>query len=874
MSEEYTLKKLRALCLDIHDEQTAILLRSCFAEFPIPVINEFFNGPKLNKPSNPDEREWTDLVRLFFIALAPEGSDPAKLRGTRFGRYVREYPYNPDRNDSNDPGVLTLYPTFKSSLLLKDIASGLGITALGIRSELWLECYLNDPFPVRSLGIYIEQNEWRGWKPLPIPLRCLEEDFSAAVELLPEKLERLSLSFGTMKKVPTLLGSSIARLTALSSLKLEIDSLPEGIDFAKNTQLESIGLEIKKGGPKPITGIGGLKNLKSLEIESEERISLKSIAPLFNKGIDTISLSGVDYLDTEMSGECPKYFVLGSVSGLKKMTLKAMSKDSSSLDIGTFRGSPIDLENIDVSGEISRFEVEKCPKLKNLKSHIESSCQAFKISDSESLSKIDAVFEGKIDELELVNLPALSETKLEAPSGCEGGETSSKCKFVKIGSKRLPSFKGAWKDLSNIEISDCRNLESLAGLHLLPDLRVAQLKKLPALRDLFPQGTPRLPSLTHLMADGLCVQQAPAGFESMPGLTHLQWHDCYLESMAGAETLRSLESVDLSGSNLRSLAPFASLPLLKSIKVSQCHSIKPKPPRVLLEGVLLVNELSRATGGKITTGAREEFMKVVELLSAGNVDDIKQAVHFIPLLTNEERELLLTGATIAPETGWIRLPFLTKVKEDESQGILQFHILSALREVEPSAARILDSVDTIALNPRSDQNRSALCFGSVVSDYASKNDKVLEEFPSLAALPALKQITTIKIKNLSRFSLEGIANFPKLEKLVVLGVDKIENIGALGGHAHLKNLELSKPDVFDFQEIGSLPSLDSLYIEQEFKSLRGIENFPALTQLRTLSIQDISDLFIFSKNRGKTLSFKGAFGSDHSTSWGVRFEFV
>lgn len=55
MSTEYNLKKLRALCLDIHDEQTAILLRSCLAEFPIPVINDFFNGLKLNKPSGPIE---------------------------------------------------------------------------------------------------------------------------------------------------------------------------------------------------------------------------------------------------------------------------------------------------------------------------------------------------------------------------------------------------------------------------------------------------------------------------------------------------------------------------------------------------------------------------------------------------------------------------------------------------------------------------------------------------------------------------------------------------------------------------------------------------------------------------------------------------
>lgn len=855
MSTEYNLKKLRALCLDIHDEQTAILLRSCFAEFPIPVINDFFNGPKLNKPSNAEDREWTDLVRLFFIALAPEGSEPAKLRGTEFGRYLREYPYSPARNDADALGVLTLYPTFKSSLLLKDIASGLGITTLKIRSDRWLECYLNNPFPIKSLDIYINQNRWdQNWKPLPTPLRCLEEDFSAAVNLLRDSLEHLALSLGQVEKFPKLIGSSIVRLVALTSLRLAIDSLPEGIDFSKNHHLESIDLEIKKGGPKPIAGIAGLKNLKSLKIESGEIIALESIAPLFKKGIEFISLSGVDYRDTEISGESPKSFVIGRVSGLKKITLAAKSHESCNVETGTYSGSPIDLEHLEVSGKISCFEVKKCPALKNLKSHIESSCREFKISDCESLNKIDAIFEGKIEELELVNLPALSEACLEAHCGCSG-EYQRICKFVNIGSKHLPSFKGAWKEFSIIEIRDCPNLESLAGLHVLPDLREAQLKNLPAMRDLFPAGSPPLPALKHLQAEKVNVQ-VPAGFESMPGLSKLDWHECSLDSVAGVESLQALESVDLTGSNLQSIAPFASLPLLKSIRVSKCEKIRPKPPKVLLEGDVLASELGRATGGKITTGTREEFLKVVELLSTGNTEDITQAVHFIPLLTDEERRLLLTGACIAPETGWIRLPFLKKIKEDESQGILQFHILNALRAMDPNAARILDSVDTIVLNPSKEETHSALCFGVVVGDYSSRNDQVLRDFPSLSALPALKNITTIRVKKVSRFSLEGIANFPALESLILLGIDKIEDINALAGHAALNELQLATPDILNFQEIGPLPALKTLYCRRDFKNLCGIENFPALCHLQTGSIDDLSELFIFSKKRGKTIAYK------------------
>ena len=864
MSTEYNLKKLRALCLDIHDEQTAILLRSCLAEFPIPVINEFFNGPKLNKPSNPDEREWTDLVRLFFIAMAPEGSDPAKLRGTPFGRYKRETPYDADRNDADALGVLTLYQTFKSSSLLKDIATGLGITALKIQSDHWLECYLNNPFPIKAIDIYINDQKW---KLLPTPLRCLEEEFSAAVDLLPENLVHLSLSFGSLSfgnvgKFPKLIGSSIGRLTALASLRLEIDSLPEGIDFSKNHHLESIDLEIKKGGPKPIAGIAGLKNLKSLKIESGESIALESIAPLFNQGIDLISLAGVNHLKSEICGEMPQSFELGGVSGLQKITLTAKSPEGCILKIGKNfafyslnHPKNCDIEFIQVCGDIRQIEVENCPRLLSLQSHIRSSCNAFKISDCESLSKINAIFEAKIKNLELVNLPALSETSLKAPSGCSEEYSRAQCKFVNIGSKHLPSFKGAWKDFSGIEISDCPNLESLEGLHVLPDLRVAQLKNLSAMRDLFPPDASPLRSLTHLKAEKVRVQ-VPAGFESMPGLSKLDWHDCSLDSVAGVESLRALEIVDLTGSDLQSIAPFASLPLLKSIRVSKCEKIRPKPPRVLLEGDVLVSELSRATGGKITTGTRGEFLKVVELLSMGSIDDIKQAVHFIPLLTDEERGLLLTGASIAPETGWIRLPFLTKIKDDESQGVSQFQIIYALRELDPAAARILDSVDTIVLNPSAEQTHSALCFGAVVGGYSNKNDNVLTDFPSLSALPALKNITKIFVSKVSRFSLQGIANFPALESLIILGVDAIEHIDSLAGHDALKELQLATPDIVDFQEIGPLPALKTLYCRRDFKNLCGIESFPALRHLQTGSIDDLSELFVFSKKRGKTIAYK------------------
>jgi hypothetical protein len=860
MSTEYTLKKLRSLCVDIHDEQIAILLRNCLKDFPIMVINEFFTGPKLNKPSNADEREWTDLIRMVLIALSPEGSEPAKLRGIRFGRYMRVRPYDPDSNDADALGELTLRNTNHTSPLLKDIAIGLGITSLKIRSNAWLDRYLSDPFSLKELSIYIDNGDFRA-------------DFSEALDILPESLESFSLDLGGVNNFPKLNGDKITRLTLLTSLRLEVDSLPKGIDFSKNTKLESIDLEIKKGGPKPICGIAGLQNLKKLKIQSDQNIALESIAPQFKKCLEEIQISGVEYLDGEIQGQSPKSIKLGRVSGVRKIVLAANSSEKNEIEIGGYHGGLSDLETLELSGFIRNLEVKGCPKLLNLQSDIRSDIYRFKVSSCSSLNKIEAVFKAHIDHLEIEDLPALAESSFEAPSGCKGSDSSSACRFKNIGSKHLPVFKGAWKGFSKIDILDCPNLENIAGLHVLPDLLLVNLKNLQAMKSLFPTGSSPLPTLTHLHAERVYVQ-APAGFEAMPSLTQLDWIDCSLDSMSGVEANKALKSADLTGSDLKSIAPFAELPLLTSIRVSKCEDIRPKPPRVLLEGDVLASELSRATGGKITTGARGEFLKVVELLSTGSGDDILQAVQFIPILTDEERRLLLTGTAIDPKTGWIRLPFLAKIKEEESRGLTQFHILLALREMEPAAAKILDSVETIVFNPRSDQTEGALCFGFNSGDFSGLKDQVLENFPSIAALPALKNVTSIQVNAVSRFSLDGISKFSTLKTLSVLGVTKIEQLGSLSGHACLNDLQLSKPNLPDLQEIGPLPALKTLYLDQEFKTLRGIENFPSLDNLQTNSIDDLSELFSFAKKSGKTLAFTGSFGGDHHTSWGVGFKLV
>ena len=132
----YSLKKLRDLCENIYDEQMAFLLMVTLPEFPIEIVNKVFSSAKLNKPSNDAGREWADMVRLAFIAFAPEGSEPATLRGKAIPRFESRRGNNSSFTD--EPGSLTVYPVAHPSPLLRDIAIALGVDRFVIKCDRWL----------------------------------------------------------------------------------------------------------------------------------------------------------------------------------------------------------------------------------------------------------------------------------------------------------------------------------------------------------------------------------------------------------------------------------------------------------------------------------------------------------------------------------------------------------------------------------------------------------------------------------------------------------------------------------------------------------------------------------------------------------------
>lgn len=860
---DYSLKRLRDLCLHVHEENMAFLLRSTLADFPIPVIDDFFTGPKLNKPSGPDDREWTDLVRLIFIAFAPAGSEPAKLRGKPFGRYLREYPYNSQRSDADDIGTLTLYPTLHTNPLLGEIVAGLGVTTLRIKSKPWFACYLTNPFPLKNLSVRFGDS-WsdKEWSPIP----GLQADLSEVFSVLPESLEGLFLYI--TPKLP-LSSVVLGRLKSLKLLDLEVTSLPGGIDFSANPALESVGLDIATGGDGGVTGFSNLNSLNDLRVVCrQESIPMEAIGQLLGQRLRKLHLSGVVYLSETLSGCIPLECRLSRLTGLKEIRFTDREGSPDERWDRVYLERMIDLQSINLEGPVWGLEVADCTKLSSITANLTIDRWAsLKIQRCPVLSTVDAVFKNQADEILLDDLPALNDVNLTATKvqratvgsylDSSFREASAAFFMRKTGMVRPPVFKGGWRGLSIIELVDNPRLESLEGTDALADLAEIRIRQVRSIKRFLPEGSAAiLTKVTWLRAEGLTLPTG-AGFETMPALSKLDLISCSLDSLQGVESLAVLSTVDLSQSSLPSIAPLAGLPVLKSVRVSGCSGLRPKPPHVLLEGPELISELARAAGPDHPSAKNlpsEELTKIVQLIGEGERSDVTQALSLFPVLSLEEREKLLAGASIDPKTGWIRLPYLTKIKEEEAMGIPQLRILSTIGGAKADA--LLASVTEIVVNDDGDPNPQILRFGKK-PEYGNYDD-ILGEFDSIGYLPVLPNVRKISINRVSRFSLQGVGKFTGLQELTMNRVGRLEGLSELAGLASLKDLRLEGAKLEDLNGLGAHPSLETLWLSDEVTTLEGLENFPKLGQLIISRVGDLAVLNRLSAEQGWKVSCRSS----------------
>jgi hypothetical protein len=854
---EYTLKRLRELCLGIHEDNIALLLRTTLPEFPISAIDEFFTGSKLNKPSGPDDREWTDIVRLTLIAFAPQGSKPAKLRGKPIERYKRDYPFDPDRPDADEPGKLTLYPTEKTTPILGDIAAGLGVTRLDIKSREWMSCYLTNPFDLREFSVNCGDGCPSNWIPVP----GLQSNLSEVLSVLPSSLERLRLRI--LPKLP-MSGASLARLDALKLLNLEVESLPDGIDVSANKDLENLSIDIYSGKGSEVKGVARLTSLHDLSVECHfGSTSMESIDPLLLRGLRKVNLKGISYLSESFEGLMPTDCTLSEVTGIRKIALSPGKVDTNSTRHGISLLKITDLESVIIDGDTRQVSIKDCPNLAELKLRVTcNSATNLEITSCPLLTSAEVNFLNGAEKIILDDLPLLSQITLNSPSGSGVGgysrddefhDTSANFFVRKTGITRPPIFQGSWRGLSVVELVDNPHLESLLGLEVLPDLTEIRIRKLPAMKGFLPvDSKSALPRVTWLRAEHVTLP-TPAGFEAFPALTKLDLLSCSLDELTGIEPLECLETADLSSSSIKSIAPLAALPVLKSVKVSGCYALKPKPPHVLLEGMELESEFARATGpdhSVTKSPPSEELTKIVQLIGDGTGADIIQATKLMPALSQADQERLLKGATIDPKTQWVRLPYLTKIKDEVALGIPQLRILQGIEGGK--ADELFNPIRSIVINGDIEECGSTIRVGKKTD--SSANDAVLQEFNSIGSLPDLPNLTMISINGVTRFSVEGVEKFPRLTSLFIGNVNQLEGVESLKKLGMLQKLSLCGVNMSDLSQIGLHPELQELQIHSPIESLNGLENFPALNSLLTHSCMDITGLLSYAVNRNCRVS--------------------
>ena len=863
---DYSLKRLRDFCLHIHEENMAILLKTALPDFPIPVIDEYFTMGKLKNPSGPDEREWADLVRLIFIAFAPAGSEPASLRGKPIERFNRD----PQTPSDDAPGTMVLYPGTLVHPLLKEMVAAMGVTDLKILSPQWFSRFVQDPFPLKKIRVELSSRD-KEWQ----PILGLQHDLAEIFQVLPENLEGLRIDISP--KLP-FSGGGVSRLKSLKEFDVQAKALTSPLNFSANTSLESLELKVYSQG-EGIKGLGDLPMLKSVSISCEVPYTwelngkqvdrstgattpLEHLDGILSRGLEKLILSGVRYGAQNLKGKVSDSLRLDRVSGISSISIDCVT--GSKVNITVSDCSP---ESVEIKGG-SDLDIQDCCLLKSITAELSPSTLRVKKCPVLSEATFSLAACSPYD-VEFSNLPALVTLGIDAEKlemDVEDYSKNPRFKIIACGIKKFPSFTAGCRGLKSLDLVGNESLENLDGIDALADLQILFVRSVMDNRSYGQRGgypvashrslkqffsaDPRgksMPLLTRLVVEHAALQSLE-GIGMFANVTTVELRSLGIMDLEGMELLSLLQKADLSGCLMRSLAPLAGLSNLTWLKLSGCDCIKPKPPHVLLEGPELVAELARHVGPDHPlkkNAPSGELNKLVQLIGEGKRSDVNQAIRLLPALTPEEQGKLLTGAAIDPKTGWIRLPYLSKIKDENARGIPQLRILQGVGGSK--AKEILNSVTSIIINGDDGDSSGTLRLGKK-PEYGN-DDGILEEFDSIGSLPDLPNVSMISINRVSHFSIAGAEKFPKLTSLFFGSTDHLDEVETLGKLEGLQKLSLKGVNLKDLSTLGVHPVLEELQVHRALESLEGVENFPSLKTLCIQSTWDISPLLTFAAKR-------------------------
>lgn len=831
---EFTLIKLRQIVKD--SENGIDQMVSLIPQFPIEVINEYWNSVWLQEPANPDDRWKSDWIRAILIAYSNDGSQPATFRdGNNIKRSSRERV----STWTEDEKTLSINDEWShiSVNILNTIIRRLNIQVLRFsgfsgnhQTAKIFTKWIENPCPIIHLVIYIEND------------KINSSDFFLKLENnISNEIKSLSIwlrsEYGRKENYFKIGSTFLSRFKNLEIFKLESNlEKNQCIDFSNNKNLLELDLcfKVYNDGYCTLSGLGQCIHLSKIKAQN----SLLSDFKFENK------------------------------TSIKELNFNKI-KIKENL-IGTFKGEEIRITNSEI-GDIINVEyvnklnergrysneiiLENSPTLKKLL------LKGF-ISDLK-LEKLDNLEEINIncfDSIRKINISKFYNDFKSAHIKCESIReiTIANCKQKSLPIIRSNSlFKNDSKSGTNILIYN-HETKTLDGIEGISNIKKIELYGLNKIEKFFNSTSTSVNILEKVKIENSSLKNLDnvSCFQNLRSLYLISL--THLENLQGVSVLAQLEKLDLSGCNMvATLEPLLDLPNLNELKLSSCDALKPKPKKVFLSGFELKKELLRYSKDKSLKNQFDtsHLDKFISLVKSFNPEDILQACTLMDLFDEKTIEQIFFGISYNKEKQSILLPSLPKnIQENECEiTILALKILIESKRLA-NYSNILESINQINIGKSEINNE--------LNKLLIENYELFRSlFKNLGELNDLINLKIINVNALENIDLTGIYKLEKMEKVHIINVKTFSNIDDLLKCNSLKELNISGTNekIVDFGSNNF--NLVKLKLNGSFSNLINYNNIFCLEELEIQSQNKLDLLFNENLKKLKKIKLIGQFGS-------------
>ena len=446
----------------------------------------------------------------------------------------------------------------------------------------------------------------------------------------------------------------------------------------------------------------------------------------------------------------------------------------------------------------------------------------------------------------------------------------SRCSVLKsiAGLGRLPALKTL--NLSSTRLSDLADLGELTVLTTLdlsnnPLGSLAGLEKLRALTTLNLSNNRRLSSLDELgelpvletlnlsgnpwlfvrrkeatpPTEAGSIRNAPgnlAGLDELPALKTLNLSSNYLNSLAGLEKLPALETLDLTKNDLSDLVGIEKLTALKVLN-SSSNRLRS------LAGLENLTGLTSLDLSKNSLLSPSEFKRSVALTGS----DSNENPHSLAALENLTAltELSLSSIGLRRLDGLEQLTALTKLDlsyNSSLSDLVALEKLTGLTELNLSYTRLrsLAGLEKLTALTKLDLSYNSSLSDLVALEKLTALRTLNVSYTRLGRLMVLEKLTALTDLDLSGNllgNLAGLESLTALESVDLKSHNELSNLAGLEKLTALKTLNLSHNRLGSLDGLESLTQLESLDLSYSSTPITNLKPLARLEKLTTVDLR-------------------------------------